>query len=194
MSDPMIARLFAWLLGCRHAHRGFAFRARTEAHVAESLQLGVDYQRCMDCGRAILAGVQLEPDPRFRSPEPRRATDAEITLHLAYFCSWFLRDNNYGRPTYCLHEIKSWRDPVCVGHCRKSREWLPLTDPSDCAMVMEALREQGYAWAIGSNKDGTDAELLRVEDGYMHTWSVHTEPTWLRALCLAAFRATGGAA
>lgn len=73
----MIARLFAWLLGCRHAHRGCAFRARTEAHVAEGLRLGVDYQRCMDCGVAKVSDVQLKVDPRFRAPGPRRAKVAQ---------------------------------------------------------------------------------------------------------------------
>lgn len=69
----MIARLLTWLLGCRHAHRGFPFRAHTRAHAAEGLRLGVDYQRCTDCGRALKAKVQIDTDPRFPPLEPRRA-------------------------------------------------------------------------------------------------------------------------
>lgn len=72
-----MVRLLAWLLGCRHAHRGYAFRARTKAHAAEGLKIGFDYQRCMDCGAARVADVQLEVDPRFRPPEPSRARVAE---------------------------------------------------------------------------------------------------------------------
>ena len=53
--------LLAWLLGCHHSHCGFAFRARGKAHAAEGLQLGMDYQRCTDCGCALKAKVQIEP-------------------------------------------------------------------------------------------------------------------------------------